>query len=34
MGSLRFTEDFKRDAVEKIAVRGYTVVEVSRRLGA
>jgi transposase len=33
MGSPRFTEDFKRDAVEQITVRGYTVAEVSRRLG-
>ncbi len=33
MGSPKFSEDFKRDAVHQIVVRGYPVSEVSRRLG-
>ena len=33
MSNARFTEDFKRDAVEQITVRGYPVAEVSLRLG-
>ena len=33
MGNARFSEDFKRDAVHHITVRGYPVAEVSTRLG-
>ena len=33
MGKPSFSEDFKRDAVHQIAVRGYPVREVSERLG-
>lgn len=33
MGNARFSEDFKRDAVHQITVRGYPVAEVSQRLG-
>ncbi len=33
MGKPNFSEDFKRDAVHHIAVRGYAVREVSERLG-
>jgi len=33
MGNARFSEDFKRDAVHQITVRGYPVKEVSQRLG-
>ena len=33
MGKPNFSEDFKRDAVHQIAVRGYAVREVSDRLG-
>ncbi len=33
MGKPNFSEDFKRDAVHQIAVRGYAVREVSERLG-
>jgi len=33
MGKSNYSEDFKRDAVDQIAVRGYPVREVSRRLG-
>ncbi len=33
MGSPRYSEEFKRDAVHQIVVRGYPVQEVSRRLG-
>lgn len=33
MGKSNYSEDFKRDAVHQIAVRGYPVREVSRRLG-
>ena len=33
MGNARFSEDFKRDSVHQITVRGYPVKEVSQRLG-
>ena len=33
MGKPNFSEDFKRDAVHQIPVRGYAVREVSERLG-
>ena len=33
MGKPNFSEDFKRDAVHQIAVRGYPVREISERLG-
>ena len=33
MGSARFSEEFKRDAVAQITERGYPVAEVSQRLG-
>jgi len=33
MGKAKFTDDFKRDAVHQITVRGYPVAEVSKRLG-
>ena len=33
MGKPDFSEDFKRDAVHQIPVRGYAVREVSERLG-
>lgn len=33
MGTAKFSEDFKRDAVAQITQRGYPVAEVSRRLG-
>jgi len=33
MGKANFSEEFKRDAVEQIVVRGYAVREVSERLG-
>ena len=33
MGKPNFSEDFKRDAVHHITVRGYAVREVSERLG-
>ena len=33
MGKSNFSEDFKRDAVHQITVRGYPVREVSERLG-
>jgi len=33
MGNARFSDDFKRDAVHQITVRGYPVREVSQRLG-
>ncbi|MEF2549676.1 transposase, partial [Aurantimonas sp. E1-2-R+4] len=33
MGSGNFTDDFKRDAVTQITERGYSVAEVSKRLG-
>ncbi len=32
MGTPKFSEDFKRDAVHQISVRGYAVREVSERL--
>jgi transposase len=33
MGTSDYGDDFKRDAVHQITVRGYPVREVSRRLG-
>lgn len=33
MGKANFSDEFKRDAVEQIVVRGYPVREVSERLG-
>lgn len=33
MGTSNYSDDFKRDAVHQIAVRGYPVREVSQRLG-
>lgn len=33
MGKSNYSEDFRRDAVHQITVRGYSVREVSRRLG-
>jgi transposase len=33
MGTGNYSDEFKRDAVQQIAVRGYPVREVSRRLG-
>ena len=33
MGNARFSDDFKRDAVHQVTVRGYPVSEVSKRLG-
>jgi transposase len=33
MGTSNYSDEFKRDAVQQIAVRGYPVREVSRRLG-
>jgi len=33
MGTSNYSDDFKRDAVHQISVRGYPVSEVSRRLG-
>ena len=33
MSSLRYTEEFKRDAVSQVTDRGYSVKEVSDRLG-
>ena len=33
MGKPNFSDEFKRDAVHQIAVRGYAVREVSQRLG-
>lgn len=33
MGNAKFDDDFKRDAVHQITVRGYPVREVSERLG-
>lgn len=33
MGSARFSEEFKRDAVAQVTERGYPVAEVSQRLG-
>jgi transposase len=33
MGTSNCSDEFKRDAVQQIRVRGYPVREVSRRLG-
>ena len=33
MGTSNYSDEFKRDAVHQITVRGYPVQEVSRRLG-
>ena len=33
MGTSNYSDDFKRDAVHQITVRGYPVREVSRHLG-
>lgn len=33
MGTSNYSDDFKRDAVHQITVRGYSVREVSQRLG-
>ena len=33
MGTGNYSDDFKRDAVHQITVRGYAVREVSQRLG-
>ena len=33
MGKPRFTEEFKIDAIKQITARGYSVADVSRRLG-
>ncbi len=33
MGTSSYSDEFKRDAVQQIRVRGYSVREVSRRLG-
>jgi transposase len=33
MGTSNFSDEFKRDAVQQIRVRGYPDREVSRRLG-
>jgi transposase len=33
MGTSNYSEEFKRDAVQPIQVRGYPLLEVSRRLG-
>jgi transposase len=33
MGTSSYSDEFKRDAVQQIRVRGYPVQEVSRRLG-
>lgn len=33
MGTSNYSDEFKRDAVQQIAVRGYPVREVSQRLG-
>jgi len=33
MGTSNYSDEFKRDAVQQITVRGYPVAEVSRRLG-
>jgi transposase len=34
MGKSNYSEDFKRDAVHQLEVRGYPVREVSARLGS
>lgn len=33
MGKPRFTEEFKIDAIKQFTERGYSVADVSRRLG-
>ena len=33
MSGLRYTKEFRRDAVAQVTKRGYSVLEVSRRLG-
>ncbi len=33
MSGIRFTDEFKRDAVAQVVERGYSVAEVSERLG-
>ncbi|XHY15706.1 hypothetical protein SuNHUV7_04850 (plasmid) [Pseudoseohaeicola sp. NH-UV-7] len=33
MGTSNYSDEFKRDAVQQITVRGYPVREVSRRFG-
>ena len=33
MSGIRFTDEFKRDAVAQVVDHGYSVVEVSERLG-
>jgi transposase len=33
VGTINYSDEFKRDAVQQIRVRGYPVREVSRRLG-
>lgn len=33
MGKANFTEEFKTDAIKQITERGYSVAEVSQRLG-
>ncbi len=33
MGSARFSDEFKKDAVAQVTERGYPVAEVSQRLG-
>lgn len=33
MSGIRFTDEFKRDAVAQVVDRGYSVVDVSERLG-
>jgi transposase len=33
MGTSNYSDEFKRDAVQQIRVRGYPVREVSQRLG-
>ncbi|PCD78147.1 hypothetical protein CLN94_02275 [Pseudothioclava arenosa] len=33
MGTSNYSDEFKRDAVQRITVRGYPVREVARRLG-
>jgi len=33
MGGIRYTEEFKVEAVKQVTERGYGVVEVSKRLG-
>ncbi len=33
-GRIRYTEEFKQDAVCQVTDRGYSVADVSRRLGS